>query len=232
MLEKLIEIQDNRNIIKKSKKELKGNLNMNSIKKIKDEFEQEKERYKCIDNNLKKLQIKIQNIENALSDISKEVASEEDKLYRNLKYDFKLINSLKKSIESKKNKMKELEDENLKLLYEEEELLEKKKNSKEKLTSLRDDFYEGKKIVSEKVIKIKKDIERSEQNILNCEKCVPEELLNEFNKISSVKGTGAAMVSQGVCMGCKVKVSAVTIDNIKNNVGVVYCDNCGRIINC
>ncbi|WP_368488480.1 zinc ribbon domain-containing protein [Clostridium sp. BJN0013] len=230
MLDLLIEIQDNKEIIKKCKRELKTHSGIYSMKKIKDEFEQEKEKYKSIDIKLKKNQIEIENIENKLNTIKQEIISEENKLYKNLKYDLKLINSLEKSIESKVSKMKELEEENLKLLYEEEELSQQKECSGKKLITIKADFHKIKKNSNEKIIKIKQNIEKAEQNILNCEKRVPKELLDKFNRLSSIKGTGAARLSQGVCLGCKMKVAAMTIDNVKNHRGIVCCDNCGRII--
>ncbi|APM38336.1 zinc ribbon domain-containing protein [Clostridium kluyveri] len=232
MMDLLVEIQDNKEIIKKCKKELKIDLGIHSMKKIKDEFEQEKEKYKSVDTKLKKNKIEIENVENKLNIIKQEITSEEDKLYRNSKYDLKLINSLEKSIESKVSKMKELEEKNLKLLYEEEELLQQKECSGKRLITLKDDFHKSKKTSSEKIIKIKQNIEKAQQNILDIEKRIPKELLDKFNQLSSIKGTGAARLSEGVCLGCKMKVSAMTIDNVKNHRGIVYCDNCGRIISC
>ncbi|MFL0195838.1 zinc ribbon domain-containing protein [Clostridium sp. WILCCON 0269] len=230
MLNLLIQIQDNRERIKKAKKELKNNSIIHSMRKIKGEFENEKVKYKSIDNSLQKIQSNIKDIEQKLGCIKEEMKLEEDKLYRNLKYDLKLINSLEKSIELKQNKIKELEEKSLGLLYEEEELLEQRECSRKRLIELRDDFYDYKKNSNEKVINVKEDIKKAEQDILNCEKCIPSELLSKFNELSSIKGTGAAQLSDGVCLGCKVKVSAITLDNVRNNKGMVYCDNCGRII--
>lgn len=232
MLDLLVEIQDNKEIIKKCKKELKIDLSIHSMKKIKDEFEQEKEKYRSMDIKLKKNKIAIENVENELNIIKQEITSEEDKLYRNSKYDLKLINSLEKSIESKVSKMKELEEKNLKLLYEEEELLQQKECSGKRLIALKADFHKSKKNSSEKITRIKQNIEKAQQNIYDIEKQIPKELLDKFNQLSSVKGTGAARLSEGVCLGCKMKVSAMTIDNVKNHRGIVYCDNCGRIISC
>lgn len=232
MLDLLIGIQDNKKIIKEAKRELKTGLSIYSMKKIKDEFEQEKEKYKSIDIKLKKNKTEIESIEGKLNVVKEEIASEENKLYGNSKYDFKLINSLEKSIELKEGKVKELEEENLKLLYEEEELLQQKKYSGKRLIDLQADFHKSKKNSTEKIIQIKRNIEKAQQDISNMEKQIPKELLDKFNQLSSVKGTGAARLSDEVCLGCKVKVSAMTIDNIKNHRGIVYCDNCGRIIGC
>ncbi|WP_333860134.1 zinc ribbon domain-containing protein [Clostridium sp.] len=232
MLDLLIGIQDNKKIIKEAKRELKTGLSIYSMKKIKDEFEQEKENYKSIDIKLKKNRTEIESVENKLNIVKEEISSEENKLYGNSKYDLKLINSLEKSIESKADKVKELEERNLKLLYEEEELLEQKKYSGKRLVDLQTDFHKSKKNSSEKITRIKQNIEKAQQNIYDIEKQIPKELLDKFNQLSSVKGTGAARLSEGVCLGCKMKVSAMTIDNVKNRRGIVYCDNCGRIISC
>ena len=39
-----------------------------------------------------------------------------------------------------------------------------------------------------------------------------------------------ARLNHEVCEGCKMKVSAITLDRIFKGEDIVYCDNCGRIL--
>lgn len=230
MLNLLLKIQQNKETIKKTKKALKEESNNNFMRKMKKEFEQEKAKYKIIDSKLKGVRQNIEQLDERLNNLKKEMDLEEAKLYGNLKYDLKFMNTLEKSIKLKEHEIKSLEEDSLNALYEEENSLKERGISGRKLVDIKDEFYNHKKIINEKIIKAKEDIKIAEGNILNCEKKVPKKLLYKFNELCSVKGTGAAELSNGVCLGCRMKVSAITIDDIKNNKDIVYCDNCGRII--
>ncbi|MHC6179143.1 zinc ribbon domain-containing protein [Clostridium sp. JNZ X4-2] len=230
MLDLLLKIQQNRETIKKIKKVLKEESNNNLMKKMKREFEGEKAKYKIIDSKLKDVRQSIEKLDKKLDDLKGNMKLEEAKLYGNLKYDLKFINTLEKSVKLKEHEIKSLEEESLNALYEEENLLKEKEIIRRKLIDIKDEFYNNRKIINEKIIKAKEDIKIAEHHISNCERKVPKKLLDKFNELCSAKGTGAAELSNGVCLGCRMKVSAITIDDIKNNKDIVYCDNCGRII--
>ncbi len=230
MLNLLFEIQRNREIIKRTREALKGESNNNFIRRVKKEFEEKKSKYKLVDSKLNEVEKNIEQLEKKLEDMKREVMQEESKLYGNLKYDLKFISTLEKSIELKKGEIRTLEEDSLNRLYDEENLLKERDMLRKELVDIKNEFYKNKKVSSDKIIKSKMEIKKAEDNILNCEKKVPKKLLDKFNELCELKGTGAAKLSNGVCSGCKMKVSAITIDDIKNNKDIVYCDNCGRII--
>ncbi|WP_416175941.1 zinc ribbon domain-containing protein [Clostridium sp.] len=232
MLDLLIKIQSNRQIIEDTKKESKNNKIINEIKEIKRQFESEKKVYVELNNKLKNLKEEINNIEDNVKIIREEIKKDESKLYSNMKYDLKFIEGLQKSIEVKKQEVADMEDRSLELMYNEEELSNKRDMSKTKLVKLRDDFYKYKEIYNNSIIESRKKVEQAKQNIADTEKLIPKDLLDEFYTICDIKGSGAAKVSNGVCEGCRMKVSAITLDDIKKNKKIVYCDNCGRIIHC
>ncbi|MCI1944089.1 zinc ribbon domain-containing protein [Clostridium luticellarii] len=230
MLNLLLEIQKNREIIKKTKKTLKEESNNSFMKKIKREFEEEKLKYKALDSKLNATRENMGQLEKKLEHMKEEVKQEESKLYGNLKYDLKFISTLEKSVKLKKDEVKNLEEINLNMMYEEESLVQEKDVSRKKLIHMKNEFCNNKKTIGEKALKAEEDIKKAEKNILSLERKLPPELLDKFNELCAVKGTGAARLSEGVCQGCRMKVSAITIDDIKKNKDIVYCDNCGRII--
>lgn len=232
LLNLLIEIEENKDIIKTSKKLLKDGSNIGYMKKIKEEFESEKENYKVIEKDLVDIRNKIQQVGKEVGYIKGELQTEQDKLYNSSQYDLRVIQGLEKVIDLKQNEIKKLEEDSLNLLYEEDNISEQKENFRKKLLQLKNSFYEYKEGNSKKITKAKEDIEKAEARISNIEKFVPKELLNEVNEIRSIRGTGAAKISNGVCLGCKMKVSAITLDHIKSNKDIVHCDNCGRIVYC
>lgn len=232
MLELLIKIQENKALIKKEKKSLKIGLSINGMRDLKKEFEKKKVCYIELDKKLKDIRKNIEIITEKLNGIKEEVEKDESKLYSNLKYDLKLIKSLEKSVESKKAEIKDIEDKSLELMYEEEEISNKKEKIRKELVDIREKFYEYKKDGNKEILKARKEIKKAEKNISNIEKEIPADLLDEFNQISDEKGNGAAQIDDGVCTGCKMKVSAMTIDDVNKNEKIVYCDNCGRIVHC
>ncbi|MBV4419355.1 hypothetical protein KM800_08430 [Clostridium tyrobutyricum] len=231
MLDLLIEIQENKGIIKNREKAIKDGTNISYMKKIRSEFENKKKIYMKLDLNIKNNKRDIEIISLKLDGLKKEIEQKEGKLYSNFKYDLKLIKSLEKSIDAKKEEVKDMEDKSLKLLYKEDDLKKKKSDIRKELVELRDNFYEYRENNKGILLKNNKDIESSKNRIIALEKQVPKSLLEKFNEISRIKGTGAAKLSDnGVCLGCLMKVSAITIDNVKKDKEIVYCDNCGRII--
>ena len=230
MLDLLLKIQQDREIIKKAEKVLKERPNNDFMKEKKKQFDEKKSEYKNVDSKLKMVKESIEQFEKKLQDVRKELKQEEGKLYGNMKYDLKFINTLEKSIKLKEDEIKDLEEKSLDMMCEEEDLSKERDVLRKKLIDIKDEFYENKKFGNDKIIETKKNMEEAEKDILNCEKKLPPRLLDKFNELCSVKGTGAAKILNGVCSGCRMKVSAVTIDEIKNHKNIVYCDNCGRII--
>lgn len=232
MLDLLIQIQENRQIVKNSDHKSKNGEAFNYMKKIKKEFDKEKKNHIVLKEKLDDIKKNIKIVDDKIENVKMEIKEEENKLYSNFKYDLKLINSLEKSIEIKKMEIKKMEDRSLELLYEEDEVLKEKDKSKNILIELRDNFYKYKETYNDEILKGRKRVKEAEKNIVDLEKMVPKELLDRFYEISEVKGTGAAQLDRGICQGCRMKVSAITLDDINKNRKIVYCDNCGRIIHC
>ncbi|OAA92467.1 zinc ribbon domain-containing protein [Clostridium coskatii] len=230
MINLLIEIQKNMGIIKKNRKDIKEDSNVSLLKEMKKEFEAEKLNYKNIDNKFKKIEEDMKELEEKISKLKGDIKIDENKLYGDMKYDLKFMETLEKSIKLKENDIKKLEEDSLNLMYEEENTSKERSKSRKKLMYLKEKFYNCKESSSENRVRAKENIVKAEGNIKEFEQRIPKELLDEFNELCSVKGTGAAVISKGVCSGCKMKVSAVTVDDIKKNKHIVYCDNCGRIV--
>lgn len=230
MVNLLIEIQKNREIIKKNKRNIKNGLNICLLKKMKREFEEEKLNYKNVNSRIKKIGENIEELEQKINKLKEEVKLDENKLYGNMEYDLKFIQTLEKSIKLKQNDIKKLEEDSLNFMYEEENISKKIIESKKKLVNLKEKFYNYKENNNENIAKAEKRMIEARNSIKDIEQHIPKKLLDKFNELCFDKGTGAAVISNGVCSGCKMKVSAVTIDNIKNNKNIVYCDNCGRIV--
>lgn len=229
-LNMLLEIEDNKKIIKECNELLRDNSCIYLLKKIKEKFEREKINFKNKDSKLKELRLKLEYLSVNVSNLKKELEEDEFMLYNKSGNNLKLIDSLQNKIKNKEKLIKELDNESLELLREEEILIIEKESLRSRLLELKNKFYTFKKSSNEKINKAKEDIKKAEINILNLKTHIPEELLKKYSEIASIKEPGVAKLENGICSGCKLGVSAVTMDHVNKGKNIVYCDNCGRIL--
>ena len=71
---------------------------------------------------------------------------------------------------------------------------------------------------------------KTKEDIEKIRKDIPEEYLKQFDNTLKQKKIAVCKIVGEVCSGCKMKVSAMTMDNIKKGIEMVKCDNCGRIL--
>lgn len=229
-LDLLLEIQKNQKIAKEGIKVLKDGSYVNVLKKLKEEFEDEKINFRKKEKELISLDNKISELNIELSSVKDEQNKEDYKLYNNNVSNYHVLEAIQNSMEYRKNIIKDLEYKKAVLLKSQEKLLKDKENSRIKLAKLKNSFYSCKEDTDKKINKAKEDIKKVKINIQNLEKLIPPKLLLDFNNIKKRMGTGAAKVQNNVCSGCKMYLSSVVLDDIKKSKKIVYCEHCGRIL--
>lgn len=229
-LDLLLEIQENQKIAKESIKVLKDGSYINILKKLKEEFEDEKINFRKKEKELINLDNKVSELDVEIGSVQKEQNKEDNKLYNNNVSNYHVLEALQNSMEYRKNIIKDLEDKKVVLLKSQEKILKDKENSRIKLVKLKNTFYSCKEDTDKKINKAKEDMKKVEINIQDLEKLIPPELLIDFNNIKKRMGTGAAKVQNNVCSGCKMYLSSVVLDEIKKSKKIVYCEHCGRIL--
>lgn len=229
-LDLLLEIQENQKIAKESIKVLKDGSYINLLKKLKEEFEDEKINFRKKEKELTNLDNKISELNIELSSVKEEQNKEDYKLYNDNVSNYHVLEALQNSMEYRENIIKDLEDKKAVLLKSQEKLLKDKENSRIKLAKLKNSFYSCKEDTDKKINKAKEDMKKVEINIQNLEKLIPPKLLLDFNDIKQRMETGAAKVKNNVCSGCKMYLSSVVLDEIKKSKEIVYCEHCGRIL--
>lgn len=228
--EMLLELQKNYDLIKEGSKELKDGSFIYLLKKLKDDFESTKSRLKEKENELSSLKKKYREINERVNGYKKEIEKNEYQLYNNAGSDMKLIEGLQKKVADLKHMITELDSESLELLEREEKLSFERDKLRRKLTELKEEFESVKGTGSRKINHAKEDISRAQEKVDELEKLLPEQTVKRFNMIREAKGSAVAKSDHGVCQGCKMKISAVTMDKIRKDYNIVYCDNCGRIL--
>lgn len=229
-LDLLLEIQENQKVAKECIKVLKDGSYIDVLKKLKEDFEDEKINFKKKEKELSNLDNKISELNIELSSVKEEQNKEDYKLYNNNVSNYHVLEAIQNSMEYRKNIIKDLEDKKAVLLRSQEKLLKDKENSRIKLAKLKNSFYSCKEDTDKKINKAKEDIRKVEISIQNLEKLIPPKLLIEFNNIKKTRGTGAAKVQNNVCSGCRMYLSSIVLDDIKKGKKIVYCDQCGRIL--
>lgn len=232
LLKQLIEIQDNKKNIAACNNLISNHEYTSNLKKVKKEFDIEKSKFKNKESEILNLRKKYQIISSNLNNDKDELEKIKFELYNNAGSDLKLIDALQKKFNKKQESIKIVDNEILKLLEQEEKLSSEKENLKIKLSKLKNDFYTYKNTEGKKINDAREKLKKSEEAIKEIEKLIPVDILEVFNKICSSKSTGAAELKNNICSGCRVNVSSMTIDSIKKQQRIVYCDNCGRIIYC
>lgn len=233
-IEKLYELQKCYDEIGKSKHILNDGSYLYLLKKMKNEFEDNKNNYNKKMKSLKDLRVEYGTINVKLKDIKEKIDKDEDILYnggnKNIANDMKSIKALQSNIKSNKLKLKNVEDEAIEMLEKEEKIKNDIDISRKNLINIKDNFYNYKSKSAVKIEESKKNIENLNLKLEEIKSTIDEKYLNEFCKIYKEKKNAVVKLNGGVCEGCKMKVSAITMDKIGKQDTIVYCENCGRIL--
>lgn len=229
-LKLLLEIQKGRKEIKNYNNIVKDTSYIGKLKELKLEFEKSKENFKEKIHEIEKVKADYNEASEKSSVIKKELDDLKNKLYNYTGCDLKSINATQKEISSKEDNLKALDDKLFRLLEIEEELDSSLEKYKNKLYEIKNNFYNYKNEANKRIAHAKDAILKNTKSIGQMENALPKGLLEEFNKIFSLTGSGAGELDKQICSACRMKISSLTLDSIKKGEKIVYCDNCGRII--
>jgi predicted nucleic acid-binding Zn-ribbon protein len=228
--EALLELQENIEKAERAKKIILDGSYLYLLRKMKKEFEDTKEKY----NSKVKLITSIKNeyatISKELKDLTTKIEKDENDLYNNSGSDIKAINALQNNIKNNKNKLKALEDKGIDLLELEEKYKLEIELEKAELINLKNNFYSYKETTAKKIEDGKIELENINEKIEMLKNSIPANYLELFEGKLKEKKQAVAKISGGSCSGCKMKVSAMTMDKIAKKEEIVTCDNCGRIL--
>ena len=230
LIKNLFMLQDCYNKISKYNSVLKDEERLNKLKGIKEKYDNTKIDYENSINSLKKLEREFLSLESKLNLNSKEMERLEYELYNNSGSDLKLI----ENIESKKEAIKESNDEI------DERIKESKTSDREIKVSilkcrkiiekLREDFIKEKKEFSISIDEAKKKLPAKIKERDQLAGKIPPSILKNFEYLIKNKDNAVSELKDGICLGCRMMVSSMTIDEISKGKDIVYCDNCGRIL--
>lgn len=225
----LFQLQENEIKAAENSKIIKDGSYVYLLKKMKIEFEKCKEEFLGKGNEIEKIKDSFKAVSSKTRDLKEKIEADEKMIYSS-NITSKTVEKLQKRISDNKKKLSEIDDKNITLLELEEKLEEEKEILREKLVELKNNFYDYKEASNKKILNAHEELKKYNANIENIKKLIPEKILKEYSEIKYSKGTAVALIKEGICSGCKMKVSAMTMDQISKNKEKVLCDNCGRIL--
>ncbi len=226
----LYELQNSYNNVEENIKIIKDGSHLYLLRKMKKEFGECKDKYNEKIKTINALKDDYAETSRELKEFRDKIDKDEYALYNNSSNDMKAINALQKSIKNNKAKHKIVEDTAIEHLEKEEKLNIDIENLKTELINVKNNFYSYKKDTSEKIEKAKINLEAANRNIEKLQKSISEEYLRAFYSKYEHKKNAVVKLTNGICGGCKMKVSAMTLDQITRKDKILYCDNCGRIL--
>lgn len=230
LIKNLFMLQDCYNKISKYNSVLKDEERLNMLKGIKEKYENTKMDYENNINSLRASERELLSLESKLNLNSKELKRLEHELYNDSGSDLKLI----ENIEGKIQAVKELNDEINQKIEErkthERELKISILKYRKLIQKLKDDFIKEKKEFSNSIDEAKKKLPAKLKERDELSGKIPLAILKNFEYLIKNKENAVSELRDGICLGCRMMVSSMTIDELNKGKDIVYCDNCGRIL--
>jgi uncharacterized protein len=226
----LMNLRQEHDLNNRCKITLKDGTSKQMLKKLKFQFEGKTSMYHERKKQLEGLKKNYGDLFKELEVLKAQLLEQEFTLYNEAGSDIKLIENLENKTEMAKTFILELEKKSIEILEQDEKLCNEQENSKIELIKLREEFYNYKEDYNNKIARANEDLAKTEEGIEEIVNKIPKALLDKYNSLRECKGVAVVKIQGGVCSGCKMKVSAMTIDSICNGVEIVHCDNCRRIL--
>lgn len=229
-INKLIELQRSYEEIRRYNKILKDGSHIYLLKKLKKEFEEDKAKFNEFNSRL-------EFIKKGLMDLSYKISSEkhilqehEMRLDRAEAKEHKLMEELLVKIEGIKSRIKKLEDESLVLMQEEENFEIEKEKLRIELINIKSNFNIKKEEVNNEIALAQNKIDDLKKEVKALEEIIPDDLMKIYSELGRKYENVVAFLEGGMCSGCRMKVAAMTIDELHKSEELVFCNNCGRIL--
>lgn len=229
IIKKLIKLQECYNQISNYNVVLKDEARLNRLKVVKEKFENHKKDYEGYIHSLKKLDLETIALENKLNLSIKELQKVEYDLYNESGSDLNLIENMQNKEESLKGINKTISEKVDTDKGRVKELKIKIIRSRKNIEGIKEDFLKEKNEFTSSVNEAKTKIPLLTKVKAGLEKEIPSAILDNFEYLINNKDNAVVELKDGICIGCRMMVSSMTIDNM-NKEDIVCCDNCGRIL--
>lgn len=230
LTENFYELQNEYDKMDDCDKVLNSNLYKYELKKLKKQFENFKDELINKDEGLKQVKKEIVDLNSNINDLKNEIDQENYNLYNKSEGNLKVIDIINNKLNIDKKAFLELDSKIIDMLEKEEKIQEERNSLRKNLSNIKEEFYEYKEQENKKINNANVDKKIIEDKINNIRGYIPKNYLDIFDDMRSRNKKVVAKLRNGVCEGCKIQVSALTIDTINKGEEITFCDNCGRIL--
>lgn len=173
---------------------------------------------------------KILTLESKSQDYHNEIILLDKRIYSGKVMNMKELTTLQDKVNALNVEVDKVDNVAIELLAKSENLKEILNSEDKKLKNLDKKHQKIQLQLKKKIDKIKK-----EQALISLErdrviKSIPEDYLKNYYKIKKHKKDPIVSVENNRCNGCKMTVSNLVKEKVKEYKNIVYCENCGRIL--
>ncbi len=143
---------------------------------------------------------------------------------------FKEMEDLGTKIASERGRMSAMEDEALTLM---DTIEESKQALEDAITTCASKVavYEAQiEEISRRLEDTRQDVEQLDRQRADLRERIPDYLIGQYDTLHQRSSQPVATVHNGTCSGCKLRLSASTVERVRGATGIVTCEHCSRIL--
>ncbi|WP_161567232.1 zinc ribbon domain-containing protein [Acidilutibacter cellobiosedens] len=215
------------NSIKKKLEDLarKGHIN-NIIIELKGIESSLKEKKITIFENEKR----INKSNNQLKELTFNQDEIEKNLYNGTITDLKQLHYMDMESKRIREEINKLETDTLEMMEAIEEFKQDIKNMEDQYASVKKDFEEKVKEYNAATDQLRKEAKEEMDIIYNITSKIEKNIYDQYALIKKNKRYAVAKVSKNECSGCHMIIPFYILEELKGEINIVCCENCGRIL--
>jgi len=178
---------------------------------------------------LKDLKRQQQSLEWEIDDLVSKIAAIEDKLYSGRIGNPKELANLQHEVEGLKAKRTQLEDKALEIMEQVEQTEASVANLSREFKKLEAEWQSQQQQLSGNMEELKATLSELKHKRQTLSASIDPQAIGFYEQLKRQKGTALAKVEQGICVGCRISLSAAQLQQVRTG-SLVQCSNCGRIL--
>jgi uncharacterized protein len=202
------------------------------------ELDQLQERYRAVEKEVAEKQALLDDVagrqrklDAEIEGVDKKVKLEEERLYAGDVTSPRELASLVAEIDGLKRRRSRIEDSDLEVMEERETHEKELKAVSEELSALKDAIQDATARRDQASGDLHVQLDTQEAARIAFSAKFDSELLSLYDDLRASKGgVGAAALSDDTCLGCHIKLPAQEVARVRRTSGMVFCDECGRIL--
>lgn len=164
-----------------------------------------------------------------VDDLDAQIRQDQEKLRTGL-LSYKEMEALRLRVEHSRTRIDQLEDEAIALMNQVEAEASNIRTAEEDFSRWKSKIDQEIAQIDQEIVAHTHEVERLQQERAQRAAAVDPHLLRHYEGLRSKYEDPIAFVQGGVCSGCQLRVSEITIERVREGQEVVTCENCSRLL--